>query len=126
MRAKITEPRASRRMWIAESPVIFNPPLGSMFRVRLARIEAVGPYSPRHKKCKGIGSPSGGTHLSAHPSDRREELNMSDMSAFYRLAGIGLACVLAAPAHAQLKTQKVLSYEVPTTIATTAVQPCTP
>ena len=28
------------------------------------------------------------------------------------LAGIGLACALAAPAQAQLKTEKVLSYEV--------------
>src|SRR5260370_37633475 len=112
MTAKIPAPRAPRRMWIAESPVIFNPPLGPMFRVRLARIEAVGPYSPRHKKCKGIGSPSGGTHLSAHPSDRREELNMSDMSAVYRLAGIGRSCVLAGPCHAPLKTRKGLSYQV--------------
>jgi uncharacterized protein GlcG (DUF336 family) len=52
------------------------------------------------------------------------------MSAFYRpafhcLAGIGLACVLAAPADAQLKTQKVLSYEVAKIIATTAVETCT-
>jgi uncharacterized protein GlcG (DUF336 family) len=47
------------------------------------------------------------------------------MSAFYRLAGIGLVCILAAPVQAQLKTQKVLSYEVAKIIATTAVETCT-
>jgi uncharacterized protein GlcG (DUF336 family) len=50
---------------------------------------------------------------------------MSTMSACYRLAGIGLACVLAAPVQAQLKTEKILSYEVAKTIATTAVESCT-
>ena len=47
-----------------------------------------------------------------------------NMSAFNALAGIGLACTLAAPAQAQLKTEKVLSYEVAKTIATTAVETC--
>jgi hypothetical protein len=46
------------------------------------------------------------------------------MTAFYRLAGIGLLCALAAPAQAQLKTQKVLSYDVAKLIATTAVETC--
>src|SRR5260370_16231567 len=46
------------------------------------------------------------------------------MSAFHRLAGIGLACVLAAPAQAQLKNEKVLSYEVAKIVATTAVETC--
>jgi uncharacterized protein GlcG (DUF336 family) len=50
------------------------------------------------------------------------------MSAFApaccRLAAIGIACVLAAPAGAQLKTEKVLSYEVAKTIATTAIEAC--
>jgi uncharacterized protein GlcG (DUF336 family) len=50
---------------------------------------------------------------------------MSTMSACYRLAGIGLACVLAAPVQAQLKTEKILSYEVAKTIATIAVESCT-
>ena len=46
------------------------------------------------------------------------------MSKLYRLAGIGLVCLLAAPAQAQLKSQKVLSYEVAKLIATTAVETC--
>jgi uncharacterized protein GlcG (DUF336 family) len=46
------------------------------------------------------------------------------MSKFYRLAAIGFVCLLAAPAQAQLKTQKVLSYEVAKLIATTAVETC--
>jgi uncharacterized protein GlcG (DUF336 family) len=50
---------------------------------------------------------------------------MSTRSAFYRLAGFGLACMLAAPAHPQLKSEKVLSYEVAKIIATTAVETCT-
>jgi uncharacterized protein GlcG (DUF336 family) len=47
------------------------------------------------------------------------------MSAFHRLAGIGLVCVLAAPAHAEVKTEHVLSYEAAKIIATTAVESCT-
>jgi uncharacterized protein GlcG (DUF336 family) len=43
----------------------------------------------------------------------------------YRLAGIGLACVLVSPAYAQLKSQKVLSYEAAKIIATTAIETCT-
>src|SRR5262245_28007115 len=44
--------------------------------------------------------------------------------AFYRLAGIGLACVLAAPAHAQLLARKDLSAEIAVTIAQTAMATC--
>jgi len=46
------------------------------------------------------------------------------MTAFHRLAGIGLLCLLAAPTQAQLKTQKILSYEAAKIIVTTAVESC--
>ena len=44
---------------------------------------------------------------------------------FTRLAVIGLACVLASPAGAQLLTEKSLSAAVALTIAQTALESCT-
>ena len=44
---------------------------------------------------------------------------------FTRLAVIGLACVLASPAGAQLLTEKSLSAAVALTIAQTALETCT-
>jgi len=38
---------------------------------------------------------------------------------------IGIACLIATPAGAQLKSEKVLSYEAAKIIATTAVETCT-
>ena len=43
----------------------------------------------------------------------------------YRLAGIGLACALVAPASAQLLTRKDLSAATALTIAQTAIDTCT-
>jgi uncharacterized protein GlcG (DUF336 family) len=43
---------------------------------------------------------------------------------FYRLAGIGLACALAAPAHAQLLSRKDLSAAMAVTIAETTMAAC--
>ena len=43
----------------------------------------------------------------------------------YRLAVLGLACVLAAPASAQLLTEKSLSAAMAMTIAQTALETCT-
>ena len=45
--------------------------------------------------------------------------------ALYRLAGIGLACALAAPASAQLLARKDLSANIALTIAQTAIATCT-
>ena len=45
--------------------------------------------------------------------------------ALYRLAGIGLACALAAPASAQLLARKDLSANTALTIAQTAIATCT-
>jgi uncharacterized protein GlcG (DUF336 family) len=45
--------------------------------------------------------------------------------ALYRLAGIGLACALAAPASAQLLARKDLSAATALTIAETAIASCT-
>jgi uncharacterized protein GlcG (DUF336 family) len=45
--------------------------------------------------------------------------------AFYRLAGVGLACVLAMPAGAQLIAHKDLSANMAVTIAQTALDTCT-
>src|SRR5207244_600903 len=45
--------------------------------------------------------------------------------AFYRLAGIGLACALVAPANAQLLARKDLSAAIALTIAQTAMATCT-
>ena len=46
-------------------------------------------------------------------------------AALYRLAGIGLACALAAPASAQLLARKDLSANIALTIAQTAIATCT-
>ena len=43
----------------------------------------------------------------------------------YRLAGVGLACALAAPASAQLLARKDLSANMALTIAQTAIATCT-
>ena len=43
----------------------------------------------------------------------------------YRLAGVGLACTLAAPASAQLLTRKDVSANMALTIAQTAIATCT-
>ena len=43
----------------------------------------------------------------------------------YRLAGIGLACALAAPASAQLLARKDISTNMALTIAQTALETCT-
>jgi uncharacterized protein GlcG (DUF336 family) len=45
--------------------------------------------------------------------------------ALYRLAGIGLACALAAPASAQLVDHKDLTAKIALTIAETAIATCT-
>ena len=45
-------------------------------------------------------------------------------SAFCRLAGIGVACVLASPASAQLVAHKDLSTIMALTIAQTAIETC--
>lgn len=45
-------------------------------------------------------------------------------AALYRLAGIGLACALAAPAHAQLLTRKDLSAAMALTIAQETMATC--
>jgi uncharacterized protein GlcG (DUF336 family) len=42
----------------------------------------------------------------------------------YRLAGVGLACALAAPASAQLLARKDLSANIALTIAQTAIETC--
>ncbi|MFL6797990.1 MAG: GlcG/HbpS family heme-binding protein [Xanthobacteraceae bacterium] len=42
-----------------------------------------------------------------------------------RLAGLGLACILAAPANAELLTHKDLSAEIAVTMAQTAMATCT-
>src|SRR5580765_3264865 len=46
------------------------------------------------------------------------------MSTAYRLAGFGLAAMLATPASAQLLTHKDLSMATALTIATTAIETC--
>jgi uncharacterized protein GlcG (DUF336 family) len=50
------------------------------------------------------------------------------LSVIHRAAGLGfvsmLACAVANPASAQLKSQKVLSYEAAKIIATTAIEAC--
>jgi uncharacterized protein GlcG (DUF336 family) len=43
----------------------------------------------------------------------------------FRLAGVGLACALAAPASAQLLTHKDLSAKIAVAIATAAMEKCT-
>ena len=43
----------------------------------------------------------------------------------YRLAGVGLACALAAPASAQLLARKDISTNMALTIAQTALETCT-
>jgi uncharacterized protein GlcG (DUF336 family) len=43
----------------------------------------------------------------------------------YRLAGVGLACALVAPASAQLLARKDLSAKTALTIAETAIETCT-
>jgi uncharacterized protein GlcG (DUF336 family) len=43
----------------------------------------------------------------------------------YRLAGVGLACALAAPASAQLLARKDISMNMALTIAQTALETCT-
>ena len=47
------------------------------------------------------------------------------LQAFCRLAGIGLACVLASPSHAQLLARKDLSMHIALTAAQTAIETCT-
>ncbi|HEY1362059.1 MAG TPA: heme-binding protein [Xanthobacteraceae bacterium] len=47
------------------------------------------------------------------------------LQAFYRLAGIGLACALASPGNAQLLARKDLSMHIALTAAQAAIETCT-